>query len=260
METFSQRLSYVIDLIKVRTRKTKQQIAEEINISPAALTQLTKGKSKQASESTLNSLKQKYSLNPQWLTDGIGDIFIAIDGFESIRPEIVAGTDGYGCRYIVATILGWGKILNYYTEYSSAKNLTIELAKKINAWPGIANYVRPLYGNPVFFRNYSSAKDENDYSGIYKTIIFHLEGTPPKGYIIAEWRNPSFPYDPHDERILNSKDRIFLVCIHLFNGNWEKIEFAVDEYEYEYRIDLSHKEYLDILNVKPPQDILKISK
>lgn len=252
LETFPQRLSHAIDVIKARTRKTKRQIAEEINISPSALTQLTKGNSKQASESTLNSLKEKYSLNPEWLTEGRGDIFAAVDGFENLRPAIIAETDKYEGRYIIATTLGWGKILNYYyTECSSDRKLTIELAKKINTWPGVANNVRPLHGSPIFLRNYDSAKeDDSDYS-MYKMIMFHLEGTPPKGYMITQSTN-SIPH----ELIQDSKKRVFLSCRCLFNVHWNPIKFAD---EYDYIVDLSHRESLDILNAKPPKDILRVS-
>ncbi|MFA5016701.1 MAG: helix-turn-helix transcriptional regulator [Methylobacter sp.] len=243
LDTFPQRLSHAINVIKARTRKTKQQIAEEIGISPAALTQLTKGKSKQASESTLNSLKQEYSLSPDWLTEGRGDIFIATDGFENLRPEIIAETDKYGGRCIVATTLGWGKILNYYyTERRFDKKLTMELARKINNWPGVLNNLRPLHGSPIFLRNYDSS---------HKMIMFYLEGTPPRGYMITQLAQNV----PH-ELIQNSEKRVFLSCRCLFDANWKQIKLAD---EYDYIVDLSHRESLDILSTQPPKDVLQIN-
>ncbi|GAB6140614.1 hypothetical protein JCM14076_13430 [Methylosoma difficile] len=255
MDNFADRLSHVLFLIKVRTKKTKQKIAEEINISASALTQLTNGKSKQASETTLNALKQKYSISPEWLIEGKGDVFVAEDGFENLRPEIIAATDKHGSRYVLATTLGWGKVLSYYhTEFRSNKSLNFELVKTINAWPDTANQVMPLYGNPVFFRNYASVKDEEErYSLIDTAIIFHLKGTRPAGYIIAQKTS----YPPIDERIYDRTNRVFLSCIWLFNVNWHSIKLAND---YEYLIDLSHKEYLDILNTQPPKDILKLAR
>lgn len=246
--TFPERFSYAITLISARTRKTKKQIADEINISPSALTQLTKGISKQASESTLNSLKQKYSLNPEWLLEGKGDIFVSPDGFEELRPSITTGTDSYGGRYVSATTKGWSKILNYYyTETKSSTRLTLELAKKINGWPGVANAVRPLHGSPVFLRNYKSARDNDCDTSIYTLIVFHLEGTPPKGYIITE-RESNVPRNIY----IDQGKRIFLACRSLLDVSFRQITMCEG---YEYFVDLSHNEYLEILNKQPPKNL-----
>jgi len=94
---------------------------------------------------------------------------------------------------------------------------------------------------------------ENTYSSIYTAIVFHLEGSPPKGFIISE----RAAYTPNDERMPNSKNRVFLSCRLLLDVCWHPIKFAND---YEYLIDLSHKEYFDILNTKPPEDILKLAR
>ena len=246
-KTFHERFSYAIDLIKARTRKTKTQIAEEINISPSALTQLTKGISKQASESTLSALQQKYSLNPEWLLDGRGEIFVSSNGFEYLRPSITAGTCSYGGRYIMATNKGWAKILNYYySEIGSKTKLTIELANKINTWPGVANSIRNLYGSPIFMRNYSSAIDDEKHTSIYTLILFHLEGTPPKGYMIAE-NTSSIP----NNIAYDQEKRVFLVCRNILDVGFRNINLCSD---YEYLIDLSQKEYIEILKKQPPKN------
>lgn len=245
--TFPERFSCAIGLITARTRKTKKQIAEEINISPSALTQLTKGISKQASESTLKALQQKYSLNPEWLLDGRGEIFVSGDGFEALRPSIKAGTDSYGWRYIMATNTGWAKILNYYySETISKTKLTIELANKINGWPGVANSIRNLYGNPIFMRNYSSAIDDEKNTSIYTLIFFHLEGTPPKGYIIAEMAS----IIPRDSA-LDPEKRVFLKCMQILDVGFRTVNLCND---YDYLIDLSQKEYIEILKKQPPKN------
>lgn len=246
--SFHERFSCAIGLITARTRKTKKQIAEEINISPSALTQLTKGISKQASESTLMTLQKKYSVNPEWLLDGKGEIFVSNDGFEDLRPSIATGTDSYGGRYIVATIKGWAKILNYYySEANYRTKLTMELANKINNWPGVANSVRPLYGNPIFMRNYRSAIDEENNNSLYSLMFFHLEGTPPKGFILAD-RASFIP----GNIVFEPENRVCLKCRKILDVGFRSINLCND---YEYLIDLSQNEYIDILGKQPPNNL-----
>lgn len=257
LENIHERLSYVISQIQSRTKKTKKILAEEIGISPSALTQLTNGKSSTPSEATLASLKEKFGVNPKWLINGSSDsaieAFYNEEGFSNLREEIrIVKDSGYEDTYIVATMKGWAGILDYLSNAGTAgSSINKQLISKAKTWNGIGKSIRPLLGSPVFFDNYSR---DNELGRVYAQTIFYLQGTPPRGFIIASAKMPSSIIGATDDSINQYDNRIILECKKVLSANWEVIPLKGKNCT--YYLDLSHSEYLSVMTKKIPENYL----
>ena len=252
LETFEGRLKYVIEVIMTRTEKNKRMIAEELTITPSALTQLTTGKSKTASQSTLELLNKKFDINIDWLLNGdyrtLNDMFNSDSGFSNLRKEIKLINRFTGEKTIVCTMKGWAKILDYKsTADYNVGEVNQTLLNKVDLWHGVSGSIRNLLATPIYLDNYSTDTCEGT---TYEHILFYLEGTRPHGYIIASKVNGLLSDDQHE-----FEDRIILNCLQIYGYEWSPIKLARNSYD--YYIDLSISEYLRIMNKPLPQHHIK---
>jgi len=253
LETISERMKYVIDVIMIKTKRTKRELAEELEITPSALTQLTNGQSKKPSEKTLQLLNNKFGINKKWILNGSNNslinIFNSENSFSNLREEIKILKTDCSEKNIICTKKGWARILDYiYNSQEPLNSINPRILSKIKKWKGIYQEVRILCASPVFLDNYSNS---NEIGRVYSKIIFYLEGTPPKGFIIAEKINMHINQKQDD-----FENRVLLKCFHIFRGDWTPVKLGGKNCF--YYIDLSHTEFLSIIMKPIPKKYIEI--
>ena len=73
---FGGRLTWVLDDLQSRLGLNQKEIAEKIGVHSASLSQLKSGASRKASMATLLLLREVYSVNPAWLQEGKGQVYL----------------------------------------------------------------------------------------------------------------------------------------------------------------------------------------
>lgn len=82
------RLRDAVTEISDSQAKSQAQIARDIGITPASLHNLMSGRSKAPSRQTLLMLQLKFDLNPEWITEGIGEKYLATPHPSTFRSRM----------------------------------------------------------------------------------------------------------------------------------------------------------------------------
>ncbi|PWQ96964.1 helix-turn-helix domain-containing protein [Leucothrix arctica] len=247
-ELICERMAYAVLVINSRTKKSKKQIAEELEITPSALTQLTNGRTKAPSEKTLKLLKEKFGLNPKWVLNGDQnhEAFMSDEDFSNLREDIRVVKLDPEEKNIILTLDSFARTLDYiYSTKSSS--ITLPLIQKSKNWLGQGGKIRPLLASPIYLDNYSK---EGVTGRVYDNVLFYLEGTPPKSYIIAQKADIYL-----GEESWLKRNRVTFKCLHVFDSGWGSIKLG-GKHSYYY-LDLSHKEYISIMSKEPPKEHIK---
>lgn len=248
VELICERMAYAVLVINSRTKKNKKQIAEELEITPSALTQLTNGRTKAPSEKTLKLLKEKFGLNPKWILDGDKnhEAFMSDEDFSNLREDIRVVNSDPEEKNIILTLDGFARVLDY-TYSTKSSSITLPLIQKSKNWLGQGGKIRSLLASPVYLDNYSR---EGVTGRVYDNVLFYLEGTPPRSYIIAK---KSDIYLGEESWI--QTNRVLFECLHVFGPGWSTIKLG-GKHSYYY-LDLSHREYISIMSKEAPKEHIK---